>query len=277
MELVLRKTSSKSTPCRKVTAGFLLILACYSIVLTIFGGDKSVSLFEDDATSVDHVRKLLQNLNPPLAWSVSAPTPLAAYGNNIGQPLAVGKPLDFQNAIYSQQPLDSPAQPRIEFVPRTPAEPAAVSYTDPETSIKSDEEDQNNLIFMPTQNSVAARYPSFPVRKTWYAPPTRTTHRAWIAPQVWPSYKTFLSRPTLERHDLEEWLRLRQLSSVTDGTKKVDAPSKSKILAAQALLASARASKAAAMASLSIKTGAAAAAAAAAAVAAMSATNSSRA
>jgi hypothetical protein len=276
MELVVRRVADKTTALRKFTLGLLLIIASCAFIVLHSSQGVSISLFEDDATSVDHVRKLLQTLNPPMPWnSVIAQSPLTPYGANIGQPFVANIP-SIQNEIASPQSVNvgSFSQAGIEFLPKNPiATAASVQFSGPQNIARVNVNARSNFALMPAQTNIFAppqRFPTYTQANSWNAaPPTPPAGVAWPSSLVWPSSAVALSRPALERRDLEEWLRLRQLSSANRATRQLSGPSKSELAAAHAALATSQASRAAAVAALNLKTGAAAEAAAEAAVAAI--------
>ena len=271
---------------RRLASGILVTFVCCALMIVL--RDPSVSLVEDDATSLEHVRNLLSTLDRTAVWnsisSTQASNPFIAAAPNVRfeQPVLIKA---LQNPLEQQS---NAVQPKIEFLPTQP-------YAEPTSYAKSGTD--SAFVFLPSpsnfpETEVLPLQSNFPGPQATVPGPQATVLpqqylkspfisnadplSTGILPQAvdgsWaiPASRV-LPRPILERHDLEEWLRLRDMTKSSLNVKALDAFSKSKQSVAQAFLASAQASQAAASASLGIKTGAAAAAAAASAAAAVEA------
>ena len=264
---------------RRLASGILVTFMCCAFMIVL--RDPSVSLVEDDATSLEHVRNLLSTLDRTAVWnsisSTQASNPFIAAAPNVRfeQPVLIKA---LQNPLEQQS---NAVQPKIEFLPTQP-------YAEPTSYAKSGTD--SAFVFLPSpsnfpETEVLPLQSNFPGPQATVLPqqylkspfisnadPLSTgilpqaVDGSWAIPA-----SRVLPRPILERHDLEEWLRLRDMTKSSLNVKALDAFSKSKQSVAQAFLASAQASQAAASASLGIKTGAAAAAAAASAAAAVEA------
>ena len=261
---------------RRLASGILVTFMCCAFMIVL--RDPSVSLVEDDATSLEHVRNLLSTLDRTAVWnsisSTQASNPFIAAAPNVRfeQPVLIKA---LQNPLEQQS---NAVQPKIEFLPTQP-------YAEPTSYAKSGTD--SAFVFLPSPSN----FPETEVQGNFPGPQATVLPQHYlkspfisnadllstgILPQAvdgsWaiPASRV-LTRPILERHDLEEWLRLREMTKSSLNVKALDAFSKSKQSVAQAFLASAQASQAAASASLGIKTGAAAAAAAASAAAAVEA------